>query len=536
MTDSIRIETNFPLTMRDGVILRADVFRPDDSGKYPAILLRTPYGKEGTGEGNFFSGLAAVQAGYAVVIQDTRGRFASDGDFTAMMSEGEDGYDTVEAIAAESWCDGNVGMTGGSYLGRIQWQTAVEAPPHLKAMAPSICTSGPLSDSQMSGVVALDQNLSWYAAMTIDMLAKMSKQGKDVTKARAMVVEAMFNMGEVCKYLPVNEIPHFQFEGLKEGFSRRVGETALAGLESEEDLFWDFAKIDTPCLHTSGWYDLFGDALFINFMNMREKGADERARKGQHVFCGPWGHGPASAYVGDLHFGPMGSAIAALAHSRHMTFFDKYLKGIEPNPRHLPPVRYFVMGRNRWHSADDWPLPQTEYRRFFLHSRGQANTSAGNGLLSQDNPGAEPPDRFLYDPMNPVPTKGGRNLPSGSLVIGPLDQAMIERRSDVLCYTTPELKEPLEVTGPLKLHLFASTSAKDTDFMAKLVDVYPDGSSYNVAEGCIRARYRNSIFKPDFVTPGEVYEYIIDLGATGIEFRKGHCIRVDISPAAISPA
>ena len=529
MTDSIRIDKNIPLTMRDGVVLRADVYRPDDNEKYPAIILRTPYSKEGTGAGDYFSAVPAAQAGYAVVIQDTRGRFTSDGEFTAMMPEGEDGYDTVEAVAAEPWCDGNVGMTGGSYLGRNQWQTAVEAPPHLKAMAPSICTAGPISDTQMGGMVALDQNISWYAAMTIDMLEKMRKQGKDITEAREMVVQAMFNVKEVCEFLPLNEIPHFQFEGLSEGFSKRVGDTALAGLEAEKDLYWAYEKVEVPCLNVSGWYDLFGSSLFTNFVNMREKGATERAREGQHVFCGPWGHGPASAYVGDLHFGPVGSAVAALAMPRHITFFNKYLKGIEPNPRHLPPVRYFVMGRNRWQSADDWPLPQTEYHRFFLHSKGRANSTAGNGFLSREEPGHEPPDLFLYDPMNPVPTRGGRNLPSGSLVIGPLDQSNIERRDDVLCYTTPELREELEVTGPLKLHLFAATSAKDTDFMAKLVDVYPDGSAYNVAEGGIRARYRKSILEPDPITPDEVYEYIIDMGATGIEFGQGHRIRIDIT-------
>jgi hypothetical protein len=344
-----------------------------------------------------------------------------------------------------------------------------------------------------------------------------------------MVTQAMFNIDEVCNYLPLKEIPHFQFEGLAEGFTARIGEASLAALKSEDDLYWAYHKVKVPCFHISGWYDLFGAGLFTNFLNMREKGGSELARRGQHILCGPWAHGAALAYVGGLHFGPTASAMAALAMERHITFFDKYLRGIEPEPRHLPAVRYFVMGRNRWQSADTWPLPQTEWQRFFLHSRGRANTTAGDGLLSRNEPGSEPPDRFLYDPMFPVPTRGGKNLPTGALVPGPLDQTVIEKRSDVLCYTTPELTEEIEVVGPLTLRLYAATSAKDTDFTAKLVDVYADGSAYNVAEGCIRARYRKSILKPELINPGEVYEYSINMGATGIVFRRGHRIRLDIS-------
>ncbi|MBW1710600.1 MAG: CocE/NonD family hydrolase [Deltaproteobacteria bacterium] len=530
MSSTIRIDQDVPMEMRDGVILRADVYRPDDGEKHPAILMRTPYNKTLAGNNDYLTAFHAASAGYAMVLQDTRGRFASEGEFTAMMPEGLDGYDTIEWLAAQPWCDGNVGMAGGSYLGRIQWETAMEAPPHLKAIAPSICTAGPLSDTRLSGVIDLEQSISWYATMTIDMIEKLRKQGKDVSKMRSMVIQALFNIDDVCNYLPLNEIPHFQFEGLSEGFAVRIGDAALANIKSEEDLYWAYEKVKVPCLHSSGWYDLFADSLFKNFLNMREKGGSKEAREGQHVLCGPWAHGGASlAYAGDLHFGPTGSTITALAMERHITFFNKYLKGIEPDPRHLPAVRYFVMGRNRWHSADSWPLPQTDWQRYYFHSRGQANSAAGNGLLNRDAPGSEPPDTFLYNPMFPVRTRGGRNLPTGMLVPGPLDQTHIEKRSDVLCYTTPELKEGIEVTGPLTLHLFASTSAKDTDFTAKLIDVHPDGSAYNVAEGCIRTRYRKSLLQPELISPGGIYEYTINMGAAGIVFGRGHRIRIDVS-------
>jgi putative CocE/NonD family hydrolase len=229
-----------------------------------------------------------------------------------------------------------------------------------------------------------------------------------------------------------------------------------------------------------------------------------------------------------LHFGPAAAAISTFTNERRITFYDKYLRGIE-GARPNPPIRYFVMGLNRWRNADTWPLPQTEWQRFFLHSRGHAQTAAGDGLLTRDTPTSEPADVYVYDPRFPVPTVGGRLLDSGSLVPGPLEQSVVEKRNDVLCYTTPELKQDTEVTGPLKLHLFASTSAKDTDFVAKLIDVYPDGFAYNVAEGCIRARYRKGILHPEFVNPGQVYEYTLDLAHTSIVFKQGHRIRIDVT-------
>jgi len=529
MLSSIRVDRDVPMKMRDGVVLRADIYRPDDSGKHPAIVVRTPYNKLLGADSDYLSAVHAAFAGYAFVIQDIRGRFASEGEFMPRASEGPDGYDTVEAVAAEPWCDGNVGMVGSSYLGRNQWQAAMEAPPHLKAIAPSIITSGPLSDSQMSGVVDLEQSISWFAENAVDMVNRMEAQGKDVSKMREMLNRARSNLEEVYSYLPLNDIPHFRFEGLSEAFKVRMGDSALASLKSKEDLHWAYHKVKVPCFHCGGWYDLFTGSLFRNFLGMREKGGSELAREGQYLLCGPWAHtSNLEGYVGGLHFGPAGSSLATFTMERHMTFFDRYLRGTEGD-RQNPAVRYFVMGRNRWRNADTWPLPQTEWQRFFLHSKGRANTSAGDGLLSQDEPASEPPDIFVYDPRFPVPTVGGRILPTGSLVPGPFDQTPIEKRSDMLCYTTPELQEDVEVTGPLILHLFAATSAKDTDFTAKLIDVYPDGSAYNVSEGCIRARYRKSILKPELVNPGEIYEYTIDMAATSIVFRQGHCIRIDIS-------
>jgi len=525
---SIRIDRDVPMKMRDGVTLRADVYRPDDREKHPAIVVRTPYNKLMSGANDFLSPIHAAFAGYAFVIQDLRGRFASDGVWGLGGSEGPDGYDTIENVAAEKWCDGNVGMSGGSYLGRNQWQAAIENPPHLKAIAPDIIGSGPLGESRLAGPIDFESGISWFVAMAVDVLERIRRQGKDVTKAQEMLDRARFNLAEVYSYLPVKDVPHFKFEGL-EGAFRRITDALPAEVKTEADLWWPYKKVKVPCFYGTGWYDLATWGVFANFAKMREKGGSKIAREGQYIICGPWVHGSRlPAYAGALHFGPGASSVATFTNERRITFYDKYLRGIESS-RPNPPIRYFVMGLNRWRNADTWPLTNTQWQRFFLHSKGHAHSANGDGLLTRDNPASEAADIFVYDPRFPVPTIGGRLLDSGSLVPGPLEQSVVEKRGDVLCYTTPELTQEMEVTGPLKLHLFASTSAKDTDFVAKLVDVYPDGSAYNVAEGWIRARYRNGILHSSFVQPGKVYEYTLDLAHTSIVFKQGHRIRIDVT-------
>jgi putative CocE/NonD family hydrolase len=530
MSNSIRIDRDVPMATRDGVILRADIYRPDDSDKHPAIVACTQYDKSWMpASGDFLSVVNAAFAGYAVVTQDVRGRFASEGEYTPLrLPKGADGHDTVEWVAAEPWCDGNVGMFGASFLGAAQWRTAMQAPPHLKAIAPSMVQAGRVTETRRSGPMELELTVSMLAFLAPDIIDRMEKQGKDVSGMREMAERAQFNPDEVCSYLPLKDIPHFQFEGLSQLLGAWVGsEGAFAALDSEESLYWSHARVEAPCFHCTGWYDVSAGSAFENFLNMREKGGSQRAREGQHVLCGPWAHGfILPPFLGGLNFGPVTPVLTPALHDRHIAFFDRYLRGMDVD---IPAVRYFVMGRDRWEDADTWPLPQTEWQRFFLHSGGRSNTAAGDGLLSRDEPGAEPPDIFVYDPRFPVPTVGGRNLPTGRLVPGPFDQTPVEKRSDVLCYTTPDLDEDLEVTGPLVLHLFAATSARDTDFTAKLVNVYPDGSAYNVAEGCIRARYRESIIQPELVNPGEVYQYCIDLAVTSVVFRRGHRIRIDIS-------
>ncbi len=537
MTYSIRFDKGVPIEVRDGTLLRADVYRPDDKEKYPAILTRTPYHRQMVYDFSFLPVLDAVLAGYAIVIENQRGTFDSGGKHglgdISLTFEGADGYDTVEWIASQPWCDGNVGTAGGSYMGMNQWITARENPPHLKAMTPWISGSGGTEPSRNNGIVNLGVALNWIIKMAVEIAGWQEQQGKDVSRIRKLLEQAVASPEQVYNFLPLKAVPHFNFEGIEEVWTSRILNTSQDTPEYFEKNRTPYEKVTVPCFHVSGWYDFYPSGTFGHFQNMREKGGSELARRSQHILMGPWLHlGPS--FGGDtsaLGFGISASMRGSQLGEYNIAFFNKYLRGMEVS---LPSVRYFVMGKNVWRNADDWPLPQTKWQRFFLHSKGHANSSAGDGLLSRDEPGSELPDTFIYNPHFPVPTTGCRgHLQLVRYAPSPQEQSPIERRDDVLCYTTPELREDVEVTGPLKLHLFAATSARDTDFTAKLVDVYPDGRAYNVTcDGIIRARYRKSLFEPEFVTPGEVNEYVINLEAVSQLFRKGHSIRIDVSSSS----
>lgn len=531
MTSSVRVDSNVAMEMRDGIILRADVFRPNDRGKHPAILVRTPYNKLLTVRNDLLNPTTTAFAGYAVVIQDIRGRFASEGEWKSgerQSVEGFDGYDSVEWIADQPWCDGNVGSAGGSYLASLQWIMAMENPPHLKAIAPWIGTAGPMYEQTLlAGIATLHIPVSWVPMMAVDVADRLEREGKDVSNMRRMLYQAIFNPAEVYNYLPLKDVPHFAEPEVRAIWTA-MALNVVPGRDTVGNARWKYDRVNVPCFHVSGWYDLFTWAVFKNLEGMQQNGGTPRAREGQHVLVGPWTHAAQmpDAIVGEVNFGPASTAAGARIAEHQLAFFDKYLCGRDIE---IPTVRYFTMGPNQWRVANAWPLPQTSWERFFLHSQGQANTSAGDGVLNRDEPKSEPADTFIYDPHNPVPTTGGRLLAVSGMVNGPRDQSHIEKREDVMCYTTPGLKDEVEVTGPLEFHLFASTSARDTDFAVKLVDVHPDGRTYNVAEGIIRARYRRSIFEPELIDPGVVYEYTIDMGNVSQVFHRGHCIRLDVS-------
>jgi uncharacterized protein len=537
MTFSMKVEKSAPMVMRDGVSLRGDIYRPDDKERHPAILMRSPYNRAMTLDFSFMNLFDLVTAGYVLVVQSLRGTFDSGGVMglgdVSLASEGKDGFDTVEWIAAQPWCDGNVGTAGGSYLGLLQWITARENPPHLKAMAPWISGSGGAEPSRQNGIVNLGVALSWILATGLEIVNWQKEAGKDVSDALEVLRRGNVLPEEVYNYLPLKDIPHFNFEGVKEVWTNRILNSDREKPEFVEKTRTQYEKVRVPCFHVAGWYDFYPSGTLGHYLSMKKKGGSALARQNQHILMGPWLHGgPSTANsVGDMGFGDLASMQGSQLSQYNIAFFNKYLLGIAVD---LPAVRYFVMGRNVWRNAETWPLPQAQWQRFFLHSKGSANSSAGNGGLSRKEPGKENPDVFNYDPLHPVPTLGCRGgIELLRVPAGIQEQSPNEIRQDVLCYTTAELKEDLEVTGPLKLHLFAATSARDTDFVAKLVDVYPDGRAYNVTtDGIIRARYRKSLFQPEFVIPGEVNEYMINLEATSQLFRKGHRIRIDVTSSS----
>jgi putative CocE/NonD family hydrolase len=528
MTISIKIDWDAMLEMRDGIHISADIYRPDDGGRHPAILFRS-YSKQ-LFKANPSRLLYLVYAGYAVISSDLRGRGKSEGQWDPSRNqvvEGLDGYDSVEWIAQQNWCDGNVGMAGLSHMGSFQWFTAIQRPPHLKAISPWTSDfSTMFVPPRAGGCISLITTLSWLPQVLEDMVSRLEKLGQNVAEMRQSLEWAQNQPREFFSFLPLNETPLLKFGQIRDAWQWRLIPISQPALERQRL----YEEITVPCLHECGWYDGVGWSVFENFAGMRQRGGSATSREGQHLIVGPWPHADQfQSVLGDLSFGSQASTLGSGIEQLQIDFFDKYLRGKAIS---LPTVSYFMMGQNRWYTADSWPPPGVRWQRFYLHSQGKANTSHGDGLLSPEVPGTEVPDHFVYNPVDPVPTLGGPligPLTVPGMVAGPLEQSHIEKRLDVLCYSSPEFTEDTEISGPLQLHLFAATSTVDTDFSAKLCHVYNDGLSYNLAEGILRAGGRNLAEKPESITPGMAYEYVITLGHTSLMVRQGQRLRIQIS-------
>ncbi|MFS0776922.1 CocE/NonD family hydrolase [Neobacillus sp. 3P2-tot-E-2] len=524
MRDSIKIELNTSMEMSDGTLLRGDVYRPEGGGKRPAILIRTPYNKNLFNR-TMFSPIALARAGFGVVIQDIRGRYESDGIWERHRMfevEGTDGYDTVEWIAEQSWCNGNVALAGASYLTAMQWITTMANPPHLKAFAPCVGDIGTnIAPPPESGTVSFYSAANAIPRTAFDLVEKMKAQGRDVSEMVKYLKMMQEDPQWVINYLPFKEFPLAKFEEFRTMLEQRLTPPSVEILKDRRR----YEKVAVPGLHIGGWYDQLEWSIFEHFHKLSQNAGTDFARKHQHLLVGPWDHGNPRSYLGELEFGPA-SADEEKLRGYVIDFYKRYLLEDDLD---IPAVRYFVMGRNEWRTGETWPLPNTQWERWYLHSNGHANTAMGNGVLNLEEPGMEPEDHYQYNPLDPVPSVGGKLLPMAGLVPGPMNQSFIEQREDVLCYTTLEMREDLEVTGPLVFHLMASTTAQDTDFTAKLIDVFPDGRSILVADGIQRASFRewNGTLSP--VQPGEVNEYKIYMGNTSYVFKKGHRIRLHIS-------
>ncbi len=510
---TILIDRDVPVPMRDGTVLRADVVRDGQAGQTPALLLRTPYLKEGA-FGSVFAPFDAVARGYAVVIQDCRGTGESEGELHPFLREIDDGYDTVEWCAAQEWCDGRAGMYGMSYMGATPWLAAIAAPPSLRAIATFMTGSDFLEGwTYEGGAFHLGFNTGWVAANLSLRVLERSGIGRAEYEAReAEAMRALARLRATGSYTPLDQLPLY----------REVAPAPyyfdwLARPERDEE--WEAVNIAArasdvrvPALGVGGWYDLFAGGPPQTFNAVRERGATDAAREGQRLLMGPWNHSlPALRTIGAVDFGPEADVDLA---ERTLRWFDWQLLDRDPPPELGAPVRYFTMGPNAWQESDAWPPPEATATSFFLRGGGAANGAGGDGRLEREPGGDEPPDEFLYHPLRPVPTVGG-----GGRVDGAFDQGRVEERQDVLVYDTAPLSEPLEVSGPLSVELHVASSAPSTDFTAKLVEVAPDGFARNLGDGIVRARFE----------PGVVRSVTIDVRNTSNVFPAGSRIRLEAS-------
>jgi putative CocE/NonD family hydrolase len=531
---TVAVEKNVPMRTRDGVTLYADVFRPDAPGRFPVLLSRTPYGKDGAANNPNGSNQYFARYGYVTVMQDCRGRFNSEGEYDTIFQEVNDGYDAVEWAARLPWANGRVGTTGQSYLGLTQYAIACHdpLPPSLQAMAPVSASS----DFHASWIYHTGGASMWGWLVPYAILKgrnTLERKGRsDLLATMDSYVEQGTNFSqplraEWYRHLPIDD------------WNARLAETAPYFAEHlahpDDGPYWWRANVNrhaenvnVPMLHVSSWYDIFAEGAPNAYQSISRHSRFPLARSSQRLIIGPWAHLfpydlPSSRGTGEMDFGP--TARIDLRRTL-LDWFDYWLKDRATGIMDGPPVTVFTMGENRWQQFADWPPPAAHAQRWYLHSEGHANTLDGDGTLSTVPPEDESSDAYSYDPNDPVPTLGGNNL---SLPLGVMDQRPVERRPDVLVYTSAPFERPLEVTGPISVELWAASSARDTDFTAKLVDVRPDGYAQNLQDGIIRARYRRSAEEQTLLTPDAVERYTIDLWAISTVFQSGHRLRLEIS-------
>lgn len=529
----VRFDADVEIKMRDGTMTKADVFRPDSSGGFPTLLSRTPYDKSAPmNRTGTIDAVRAAARGYSVVIQDVRGRYTSDGPFNTFFNEIDDGYDSVEWVASQPWSSGKVGMFGVSYVGATQWLAAKAKPPSLAGLAPGVTAADYHEGwAWQGGAFELGFNLSWsIGALGGANFAHLAKEHSLTTDDLNTLISHKDDLNTGFNHMPMKDVP-----SLKGGIAQYYYDWLA---HPEYDEFWkkiciedSHSEITVPAFNFGGWHDIFLGGTIRNFTNMRQNGGSDLARSGQRLVIGPWIHGGSPVNVsGEYNFGTRSSSAAIDLPGKMLNYYDHILYGEDNGFPDSAPVEIFVMGENVWRSENEWPLERAQSTKYYLHSNGKANSLNGNGSLSPESPGNEPPDTFAYNPMFPVPTAGGGLCCDPAFMAnGAFDQRNVEAREDVLVYSTPPLETDVEVTGPIVMTLYASSSAVDTDFTAKLVDVEPSGYARNLTDGIIRARYRNARTAASFIAPGTVYEYTIDLWATSNLFKKGHQIRLEVS-------
>lgn len=515
---AVVVESNAECETRDGVILRADVYHPQDGGEYPVLLCRTPYNKLTPRYVN--DARAMASRGYTVVVQDHRGRYASDGEFTWMFRDwtethdAEDGYDTVEWAAKLPWSDGRVGTWGHSNASWAIWLLFSAQPPSLAAgLASGICQD--LLDLNF-GIFETGRRLEWTHMMAADARRRAGDVDGPLTPAEANRRWAEVERGKYIWWLPLGDIPGRVFSTLNDQL-----QTYHRAQNVEFMRFGEFhSKVNVPTMQITGWWDrLIGTV--DNFEGLTKSGAQE-LRDQHRLIIGPWGHDPTdfSRKIGPVDYGPDADR---RYHSMITRWYDYQFKGYDNGLASEDPVQLFVLGENRWRGEKEWPLARTRYTPFYLHSGGSANTVLGDGSLSTQTPSSNdaPSDEFDYDPRDPV-----MSLMRADSQAAPVDQSPHDHRQDVLFYETAALEDELELTGPVCLKLWARTDAPDTDWAARLAIVFEDGLAMNLTYGIMRAQYREGYDNPRLLTPGQVYEYDVKLNPVGVLLKPGQKLRL----------
>ncbi|HYZ84753.1 MAG TPA: CocE/NonD family hydrolase [Bryobacteraceae bacterium] len=515
--EEIRVDRYLPATMRDGVKLYGDLYRPAREGKFPVLVVRTPYGVQRDGIHEAL--IKFAQHGYAVYAQDVRGRYESEGKWEPFRNEAADGYDTIEWAAKQPWSNGKVAMEGGSYLGHVQWRAATQNPPSLVTVYPMVASTDIYKNwLTHGGAFRLSFNYGWgVVRMPNRIMLPQYWHTEEFAPPELKYEKILLHLplSDIDKSSGGQVVPHF-----RDWVKHQSWDEYWSSISDET-----FEKVKVPAHTSGGWFDIFLNGTINGFVGMRRTGGTEKARRESKMIIGAWGHGPSRKF-GDVDFGPTANRDMF---EEQLRWYNHYLKGEDNGIDREPPVEIFFMGINKWQHAQDWPLPDTKFTPFYLGGGGQANTATGNGVLSDGKPSASGLDKYAYDPNNPVPTLGGNNCCGTPTLAGPKDQRPIESRKDVLVYTSEALKSPLAIAGPVRMKLFAATDGRDTDWMVKLVDVSPDGFAMNIAEGIVRARFRKGVDQMELLQPNQVYEFDIDMAGTANVFQPGHRIRVDIT-------
>lgn len=489
-----------PVPMRDGVRLSANIFLPSEHARFPVILVRTPYGKGVDLVPNY---RAFVDRGYAVVMEDVRGRYESEGVFHPVRQERDDGDDTLNWIARQPWSNGKIGMIGGSYLGIAQWQAALRNNPHLKAIFPVVSGDDEYRDRYYSagGAFQLGHRLEWMAENE-----KVPGYHPDFNR--------------YIWHLPLRTADAAATGQSTVEYQKAMDHPAFDGYWKQLSTREHFDQVRIPVFAVGGWYDVFSQGDLEAYEMLR------KATSRNRLVIGPWPHNMSYKFA-DADFGPE----AAMPIRRlQLEWFDQWLKGKDTPLKSMAPLEVFVMGANRWRQEREWPPAEGRPRVLYLASNGHANTLDGDGRLTDRPPQRPAEDIYTDNPRDPVPTRGGALCCNPRLLPwGPLDQRPVEKREDVLVFTSRPLRSHIEVVGPVKVVLYVATTALDTDFTAKLVDVFPDGRARILTDGILRLRYRRSLGKADVAVPGEIYQITVDAGQTGNAFLRGHRIRVEIA-------